>query len=305
MNVVHEYLALRYAPGPGSMLREVRKLPAGHWLTVEQGKVTVRRWWEPPLYEGPFEGSEQEYLDARQALSEAGINLRSSKQKLMAMGLTQEKLISLIDEEDASLTSYQIEAPFAGTIIAKHIVLGEVLKDDSEIFIIADLDTVWLDLQVHQKDLAEVRVGQSVHLAAILDREPSGIISYVGPLVGTDTRTALARVVLRNLHGDFRPGLFVQAEIAAGSVRAVVVAKENIQYIDDMACVFVPVPGGYVPRPVALGPADDGSVAVLSGLAAGERIVTENGFYLKAELTKASGDAHAGHSHGPGEGHSH
>ena len=61
---VHEYLALRYVPGPGSMFRQVRKLPAGHYATVESdGRLSLGRWWEPPLYEGPFEGSEQEYLD--------------------------------------------------------------------------------------------------------------------------------------------------------------------------------------------------------------------------------------------------
>jgi len=61
---IHEYLALRYVPGPGTMFREVRKLPAGHYGLVDaDGRLTVRRWWEPPLHEGPFEGSEQDYLD--------------------------------------------------------------------------------------------------------------------------------------------------------------------------------------------------------------------------------------------------
>ena len=118
-------------------------------------------------------------------------------------------------------------------------------------------------------------------------------------------RHGARRRLLPNLHGDFRPGLFVEAEIATGGGRAVRVAKSHLQYFDDIPCVFVPVAGGYAPRPLVLGTKDELYVAVLSGLTAGERIVTENAFYLKAELTNASGDAHAGHSHGPGASHTH
>ncbi len=60
---VYEYLALRYSPGPAGMLENLRKLPAGHWMRLRDGKKTVGRYWEPPVGRGPFHGSDQDYLD--------------------------------------------------------------------------------------------------------------------------------------------------------------------------------------------------------------------------------------------------
>jgi asparagine synthase (glutamine-hydrolysing) len=74
---IHDYLALRYVPGPESMFREVRKLPAGHYAVVEEGRgATITRWWDPPLYEGPFEGSEEEYLEGFAERFERSISRR-------------------------------------------------------------------------------------------------------------------------------------------------------------------------------------------------------------------------------------
>jgi asparagine synthase (glutamine-hydrolysing) len=60
---VHEYLALRYVPGPGGMFRELRKLPAAHYAIVREGRMTIERYWTPQICDGPFSGSEDEYLE--------------------------------------------------------------------------------------------------------------------------------------------------------------------------------------------------------------------------------------------------
>jgi asparagine synthase (glutamine-hydrolysing) len=74
---IHEYLALRYVPGPESMFREVRKLPAGHYAVVEEGGgAAVKRWWDPPLHEGPFEGSEEDWLEGFAERFERSISRR-------------------------------------------------------------------------------------------------------------------------------------------------------------------------------------------------------------------------------------
>lgn len=62
-NAIHNYLALRYVPGPGGMFRELRKLPAAHYAIIEDGNVNIHRYWEPELYAGPFPDSEEEYLE--------------------------------------------------------------------------------------------------------------------------------------------------------------------------------------------------------------------------------------------------
>jgi asparagine synthase (glutamine-hydrolysing) len=75
-NGVDSYLKLRYVPGPGGMFREVRKLPAAHYAIVEDGRVTVGRYWEPELYSGPFTGSDEEYLEGFAEQFERSVRMR-------------------------------------------------------------------------------------------------------------------------------------------------------------------------------------------------------------------------------------
>ncbi|GAI97715.1 unnamed protein product, partial [marine sediment metagenome] len=94
--------------------------------------------------------------------------------------------------------------------IDKHITLGEVVSDAADIFVVADLSSVWVDLHVYPKDLMKIKKGQKVVISAgqtMPDAE--GVISYVGPVVGTESRTALARVVLPNSNGVAKVGQVV------------------------------------------------------------------------------------------------
>jgi multidrug efflux pump subunit AcrA (membrane-fusion protein) len=201
--------------------------------------------------------------------------------------------------QDTKLAWYPLRAPFDATVIEKHITLGEKLNGDSSAFTVADLSTVWIDLDVYQKDLPFVKEGQHAEIAggpAIGKVE--GNISYVGPIVGERTRTALARMVLDNTSGLLRPGTFVTADVVVDEIAAgVAVMKDILQDVDDSPTVFVQTDGGFEPRAVTLGRSNDICVEITSGLVPGEKIVTKNSFRLKAELEMAAGGAHAGHGH--------
>jgi len=177
--------------------------------------------------------------------------------------------------------------------------LGEVVSNASDIFVVADLTTVWLDLQVHQKDVALISKGQEVIVLAKSGvSETKGVIDRVYPVINGSTRTTVARVVLDNSARQFRPGMFVTANVLVEKRSTeVVVAKSSLQSVDDITCVFVRDDHGFELRPVELGLSNDELVEVVSGLTAGETIVTKNSFRLKAELEKASGAGHAGHGH--------
>jgi len=204
--------------------------------------------------------------------------------------------ISIVNEK---IAWYPIRSPFAGTIIDKHITLGEFVHEDSNIFILADLSTVWVDLHVYPKDLMKIKKGQKVVISAnqtIPDAE--GVISYVGPVVGAKSRTALARVVLPNSTGILRPGLFVTAKVAVGSIKAkVVVPKNAIQNLEGKKCVFVKDEHGFEPSFITLGQSNAGFVQVTSGLKVGQQYVTKGGFELKAKIVTSTLDSHAGHGH--------
>lgn len=241
--------------------------------------------------------AEQEYLQARQALAEAKVNLRSAEQKLHALGFSETYLADLPSHPDVSYTRYEIVAPFDGTVIAKHITLGEKLNNDSEAFVIADLSSVWVNLSVYQRDLPFVHVGQPVTISPKEGSlEATGTISYMSPLLDEKTRTATARVVLANPDGRWRPGLFVSGNVTVDAIEVRVLAPQTaLQQVDGRPSVFVETEKGFEPRPVKIGRTNGTHVEVLSGLEPGDRYVTFGAFTLKSELEKeafADGDDH-------------
>ena len=248
---------------------------------------------EKDLWEKKISPAE-DYLKAKQALAEVRIELQVAAQKLRALGFAEAYVQQLGGRANAPLTRYEVVAPLAGTVIEKHIAIGEVLKDDTEAFVVADLSTVWVDLNIAAKDLPLVRKGQRVVVTADTTMQAEGTVSYVSPVVSDETRTAVTRVVLPNPDGRWRPGLFVTAKLAASETPvAVLIPKTATQTIDGQPSVFVQTPEGFAPRPVTLGRANETHVEITVGLQAGERYATTETFILKAELGKGA----ASHEH--------
>jgi cobalt-zinc-cadmium efflux system membrane fusion protein len=244
--------------------------------------------------------SEQEYLDARQALTETRLLSRAARQKLLAMGFSEEYLERLPSAPDDELTRLEISAPFAGTVIEKEITLGERVSDETPVFVIADLSSVWLDLYVHERDVAGVRRGQPVTLVPRAGTpEASGTIDYTHPIVEESTRTVLVRAVLDNSAEKLRPGTFVTAQVATEEMPScVTIDREAVQFLEDEPHVFVYADGEFTPRPVALGKRNDRYVEAISGVKAGESLATKGSFRLKAEIEKRTvGDVGHGHAH--------
>lgn len=197
------------------------------------------------------------------------------------------------------LAWYPLRAPFAGTVIEKHITLGEKLTAESDAYAIADISSVWVNLNVHQKDIPFIAIAQPVAVATAPGMpKVQGRISYVSPIVGQSSRTTLARVVLDNKSGTLRPGTFITADVVVNQVSArVAVPKDIIQEIDNKKIVFVQTGRGFEPRTVTLGKSNANLVAITKGIEPGDKIVTKNSFRLKAELEKDAGGGHAGHGH--------
>lgn len=241
--------------------------------------------------------SEQEYISAKQALTEAEIELRSAELKLHALGFSEKYIKGLSSHPNATFTRYEIVAPFDATVIEKHITIGEMFDENKTVFVIADLSSVWVNFSVYQKDLSFVEKGQPVIVVAGHGiANAKGEISFVKPIVGEDTRTALARVVLPNRDGKLRPGLFVTGSVLAGIIEVpLLVPKTAIQIIDDKKTIFVKTKEGFELRHVTTGQSDQTKVEITSGLLPGEKYAAVGAFTLKAELSKSSfGD---GHSH--------
>jgi cobalt-zinc-cadmium efflux system membrane fusion protein len=238
---------------------------------------------------------EKQYFEFKTALDEAEIERDSAEQKLRALGFLQEFLQKLSKEPVDSLARYEIEAPFDGTVIHRHMSLGEMLKEDADAFVVADLSSVWVNIHVYPKDLSSVREGQQVIISTgngIPDIQ--GTIEYVEPVVGDKTRAAVARVVLPNPDKKLRPGLFVTARVVVESVDVSVrIPKTALKTIEGKLIAFAREDEGFEPRTVKTGRSDTSHVEILSGLQAGELFASDGSFLLKAE----AGKGEAAHEH--------
>jgi cobalt-zinc-cadmium efflux system membrane fusion protein len=204
--------------------------------------------------------------------------------------------------KDERFTWYELRAPFDGTVIAKHIVAGESIDETVEVFTIANLSNVWIDLAVSQDNIPSVRVGYAVTVTLPNGAKAEGEVAFISPIVASDTRTALARVVLPNPDGLFRPGTFVDASISVPSSKnAVVIPKDAVQSVGDYPCVFVWAGDAHFElREVKIGVTDGRQIEIIGGLKPGDAVASVNAFHLKAEYVKSkAGDLgdHHGHSH--------
>lgn len=249
---------------------------------LELARTTYAR--EKKLWEDKV-SAEQDFLAARTALQEAEIAEQNARQKLTAIGASPAASAGAINR-------FELRAPFDGIVVEKHLALGEAVAAETAVFTISDLNTVWAEFVIAPKDLGHVKLGEAVRVAsAAFDGKADGKISYVGALLGQQTRTATARVTLSNPEMAWRPGLFVTVSVATGETdAAVVIDNEALQTEGGRPQVYVEVPGGFVARPVKTGRSDGKRIEIVEGLAAGDRYVAANSFVLKAEQGKASAE---------------
>jgi len=246
---------------------------------ARQVHAAERTLWEEKI------SARQDLLKAEQELREAEILANSSRQQLQALGA--------IDAGSSNLL--KIRAPFDGVIVEKHITLGEVVGADTRVFTLTDLSTVWADVVVPARDLDLVRVGTGAVIRSIAsDTTAPGKVSFVSALVGEESRSAKARVVLDNPGAAWRPGLAVNVDIVTGSNDVpVTVVREAIQTVDGRQVVYKRVKEGFVAQPVATGRSDGKLVEITAGLRAGESYAGAGSFAVKAEQGKSEG----GHEH--------
>lgn len=238
---------------------------------------------EKELWEDKI-SAEQDYLQAQQDLQEAEIAAQNTTQKLHALGAAT--------SAKGGLNRYELRAPFDGMIVERHLSLGESVQANANVMTLADLSSVWAEIVVSAKDLGTVKVGSSVTVkASAFESQSSGVVSYVGSLLGEQTRTATARVTLPNPDLAWRPGLFVNVEIVAGEANVpMAVATEALQTVGDRAVVFVQTAEGFRAVPVKTGRSDGKMVEIVEGLQAGAVYVTKGSFTLKSELGKSAAE---------------
>ncbi|HWT20024.1 MAG TPA: efflux RND transporter periplasmic adaptor subunit [Variovorax sp.] len=265
------------------MLSEQRSELQSAERRLELARTTYQR--EKKLWEEKI-SAQQDYLQAQQAMQEAQIAVANANQKLLALGATP---------ASSALGRYELRAPFDGMVVEKHISLGESVKEDASVFTISDLSTVWAEISVAANNLNLVRIGEPVTIrSTAFDEAASGKVSYVGSLIGAQTRTATARVTVTNPQRIWRPGLFVNVELVSSEAEApVTVSADAVQTVEEKPTVFLKVPGGFMPQQVQTGRSDGRRIEVLSGLKPGAAHAASGSFVVKSQQGKSS----ATHTH--------
>ena len=212
------------------------------------------------------------------------------------------------DDREASI--YPLRAPFAGSLVERHATLGELVTPERNLFTLADLSRVWIEIDVYQRDLGRVHIGDQVR--ARVDAFPNeifvGEVSYLSARVDTHTRTVRARLDVANPEGKLRPGMFVEvrlmdphAEDGGTASRSLVIPEGAVVRDGEEHLVFIPVgERRFERREIRIGRQAGGFVEVLpkhgvKGIGPGDSVVVEGAFLLKSALSKET--LGGGHNH--------
>ncbi|HMA92478.1 MAG TPA: efflux RND transporter periplasmic adaptor subunit [Polyangiaceae bacterium] len=209
--------------------------------------------------------------------------LSAARQKVSA-------LAGSVDPKSRAIGVHAIASPLDGTIVERHIARGQLVEGDHIAFLVANLDTLWVELAVFERSLPMIRVGDEVILKPLGSQGDGlkGKVANVGQVLSSTTRSAPIRVEVDNRSRQLRPGQAVDAVIRAGGAavdEGPVVPPDAVTFIDGKPTVFVlDAPNKVRVAPVELGASDGQDLHIKQGLKVGERVVTTGTFELKSEL---------------------
>jgi len=206
-------------------------------------------------------------------------------------------LQTLTSSRSAAGATYDVRSPIAGTVVDVRKASGEQVAPGDTIIEIVALDTVWVEAPVFEKDLGKLaKEGQAAFtIAAFPDREFHGRLVNIGKVVDEQSRTVTAIFEVSNASEDLRIGMQANLRLAGGTpVPVLLVPREAVLDNEGKKIVYVLLSGEeFERRDVVLGDEYGGTVAIISGVRAGERVVTQGAYQLKLqELRPANAGAH-------------
>ncbi|MDR0184170.1 efflux RND transporter periplasmic adaptor subunit [Lysobacter arvi] len=196
-------------------------------------------------------------------------------------------------ESNLSLSQYTVAAPISGVVLSRNAAPGAVAGEGAPLFEIADLSTLWVDLHVFGADATHLRAGAPVTVTRMTDGvQAQTTLERVLPGTATASQSTVARATLDNADGRWRPGSAVSAKVTvARQPVALALPLTALQRFRDWDVAFVRVGDTYEVRPLELGRRDANRVEVRSGLRAGDEVVVEQSYLVKADIEK-SGASH-------------
>ncbi len=252
------------------------------------------------IYSPQLVTTQQEYLAAidylerlssgghPDAVARARSLLEAARERLLYWDITEEQIQELTKSARAART-LQIFSPVSGVVVEKMNQSLEGMKVTSgmNVYRIADLSTVWAEIEVFEHQIQFLRLGQTAQIAvdAFPGRRWSGKIIYIDPTVNAQTRTLKAHVEIPNADRKLRPGMYANIAIRVPTVSgALKVPEEAILRTGERSVVIVAKGQGvFEPREVHLGAMGGGYREVRRGLSADEIVVVSSQFLIDSE----------------------
>jgi cobalt-zinc-cadmium efflux system membrane fusion protein len=258
---------------------------------LELAKANYER--EKSLFDQKI-SAKKDVLTAEAEYRKAEAEARTLHERLRFYGLSEQTINSRAD----SPSLYSLVSPGNGVVIERDLTKGEAAEPGKKVFTVADLSTVWIVLNIYERDLAKINKGASVRITT--ESYPgeifAGKVSYLGDVVNPESRTLPVRVEIANPRRRLKPGMFATVEVITGtsSTVAIMIPSSAVQKVEGKPAVFVQEKdGSFAKRDIELGQEFGGSVEVKSGLKEGEQVVVTGAFTLKAELLKEGLEGHA------------
>ncbi|MFZ2492548.1 MAG: efflux RND transporter periplasmic adaptor subunit [Thermoanaerobaculia bacterium] len=275
--------------------------------SVKRGQP-VATIYSPELY-----ATQQEYLLAlgnRERMRKAGFAdartaaddlVDSTRRRLALFGMSPSQ-IGQLERGGKTLFTTTIVSPVSGVVTNKGVVPQQYVAQGQPLLEVTDLSTVWVEADVYEQQLPNVSVGQEVAITtpSAPGFEFSGRVSFIQPVLAGATRTAQVRIELPNPDLQLKPDMYVSVKLTGAEQEAHVMVPASA-VVDRGLKQFVWVqvePGIYEPREITPGGRHGAQIVILSGIDAGDVIVTEGGFLLDSEAqlrSITSGGAHEEH----------
>ena len=221
--------------------------------------------------------------------SSTGELLAAARRRLRLWDVSEAQIDDVLRTGRARRT-VTLYAPVSGVVTEKKVVLGQSVQAGMELYAVADLSAVWVDVQVRESEAAELRVGTGADLefATYPGRSYKGRVTFLYPTVAEQTRTVRARVSVANTDGRLKPGMYATVRLTSPTRSALTVPRAAVVQTGERAVVFMDEGGGALrPTDVKTGRSAGEYVEILGGLTAGQRVVTSAQFLLDSESNLA------------------
>jgi len=249
------------------------------------------------LYSPDLVATEQEYLIARRGkqylgdssfpdASQGASSLLSSTRERLRLWDISDQQIKELDETGKITRTLTFYSPVTGFVMDRKAFPQTAITPDMDLYVIADLSTIWANAQIYEYEVPYVHVGQmaQMELSYYPGKKYTGRVTYIYPTVDPQTRTVKVRLEFANPTFDLKPDMYSEANLKIDYGTQVVVPQSAVLDSGERQTVFVALPDGYFePREIKTGVKLDEKVAVLSGLRPGETIVTSGNFLIDSE----------------------